>query len=189
MKSILLAMVLMAANSDAKDEMAKVAVCLNYESVEFNEAQRARLVASQIYAQIGVKLEWLFCGSKRDGDVVIWFRHKAPNDLAPEVLAWALPYEGKTIEVFHDRVRQSTHSYLGDLMGHVLAHEIAHVLQGIARHSQSGVLKPSWSAKERLAMSFRPLQFTQHDAELIRQGVSVRAGKRASTLAASNSRP
>ena len=32
-------------------------------------------------------------------------------------------------------------------------------------------------------------QFTQHDAELIRQGVSVRAGKRASTLAASNSRP
>ena len=36
----------------------------------------------------------------------------------------------------------------GFLLGHVLAHEIGHVLQGVARHSATGVMKGRWSLHE-----------------------------------------
>jgi len=189
MKSILLGVVLVAANLHANDAMPRVAACLDYQSVEFNGSHRAKYVAARIFGQIGVKIEWSLCNKKRREDIRIQFITKAPEDLPPGVLAQALPYEGKTIEVFYDRVQRGSRSYLGDVLGHVMAHEIAHALQGIARHSESGVMKANWTPKDRDAMSFRPLQFTPYDADLIHSGISKRAGRRASALAASSRRP
>ncbi|HJZ98585.1 MAG TPA: hypothetical protein VKE70_18875 [Candidatus Solibacter sp.] len=57
------------------------------------------------------------------------------------------------------------------LIGHVLAHEMGHVLQGIARHSETGVLKQLWSPLEIDAMWNKPLRFTDHDATLILEGI------------------
>jgi hypothetical protein len=62
----------------------------------------------------------------------------------------------------------------GFLLGHVLAHEIAHVLQGIAHHSETGVMKGVWSENEITNMSKHRLQFTVFDLELIRKGLAAR---------------
>jgi hypothetical protein len=49
-------------------------------------------------------------------------------------------------------------------------HEISHVL-GINRHSESGVMRASWSDDEKTQMVERPLSFTPNDVELIHRGM------------------
>jgi hypothetical protein len=77
--------------------------------------------------------------------------------------------------VFYDRIRRSA---VGDfrtvVLSHVLVHEITHVLQGIDRHSESGVMKASWTAADYARMRARPLPFTDWDIELIRKGIEFR---------------
>jgi hypothetical protein len=56
------------------------------------------------------------------------------------------------------------------LLGHVMAHEIGHVLQGLVRHSEDGLMKESWTPEEMLNMPTRRLSFTKRDADLIYLG-------------------
>jgi hypothetical protein len=54
------------------------------------------------------------------------------------------------------------------VLGHVLAHEIGHVLQGVARHSDSGLMKGRWSLGEmRDIMRGVLFEFAPYDSELI----------------------
>jgi predicted Zn-dependent protease len=56
----------------------------------------------------------------------------------------------------------------GFLLGHILAHEMGHALQGISRHAETGVMKASWSLHETSRMwSHERLHFTSDDADLI----------------------
>jgi hypothetical protein len=48
-----------------------------------------------------------------------------------------------------------------------MAHEIGHVLQGVNRHSESGVMKANWTDIDFESMTFEPLRFTPEDARLI----------------------
>src|SRR5438874_12967268 len=57
------------------------------------------------------------------------------------------------------------------LVGEVLAHELGHVLQGVARHSETSVLKERWSEPEIRDMPWRLLHFTPYDVQLILRGV------------------
>ena len=62
-----------------------------------------------------------------------------------------------------------------DYLGHVLAHEITHMLQYTARHSDSGLMKAHWDAAEMAQIKDRGLGFTKLDAELIYAGLARRA--------------
>ena len=57
-------------------------------------------------------------------------------------------------------------------MGHVLAHELAHVLEGFAYHSEAGVMKSQWDNGDLKEMSRRPLAFSAEDAAAIRSGLA-----------------
>jgi predicted Zn-dependent protease len=55
------------------------------------------------------------------------------------------------------------------ILGYVLAHEIAHVLQGIARHSATGIMRARWTDNDLRQMGIRVLAFTPEDVQLIRR--------------------
>jgi hypothetical protein len=55
-----------------------------------------------------------------------------------------------------------------------MVHEITHVLQGIARHSDSGVMKANWSGEEFQRMRYKSLPFTEEDVVLTHRGLEVR---------------
>jgi hypothetical protein len=57
----------------------------------------------------------------------------------------------------------------------VLAHEITHILQGISRHSASGVMKARWTINDFAGMSIHPLRFEEEDVDLIYEGLARRA--------------
>ena len=57
----------------------------------------------------------------------------------------------------------------------MLAHEITHILEGISRHSKSGIMKAQWDDAERYRMWSEALAFAQVDVELIHLGLDARA--------------
>jgi len=98
-----------------------------------------------------------------------------PPDCPLETLALAHPYAGadKGITVFYKKLRQTAGAVVPEqlLLGHVLAHEIGHVLEGSDRHSQEGVMKAHWSYKDLFGMQDAPLLFAPEDADLLRRGL------------------
>jgi hypothetical protein len=114
-----------------------VTVCLssggNATVLDFGRAR-----ATAILKQAGIQLEWRLdersCVAAGNGFVVTVSRN-TPQDRNPGALAYALPFERTHIVLFYDRVLNTARRPIVPyLLGHVLAHEIAHMLQGFERH-------------------------------------------------------
>ena len=109
-----------------------------------------------------------------------------PTEFVPGAFAFARVYEGVHITVFWDRVQRMTSSLVaGVVLGHVLVHEITHILQGIDRHSETGVMKARWTGEDFFQMTWKPLSFTPGDIYLIQRGLATRTD--AGTVVAVNS--
>lgn len=138
---------------------------------------RAEGLANEIFAGAGVKIDWR-CGepSGREKALVVEILGATPKDELPGSLAYALPYEGVHITVFLDRVQRAAEfePSPNDLLAHVLVHEITHLLEGTTRHSETGIMKPHWTLQDVRSMRWRPLGFTEDDAQLIRTGLARR---------------
>ena len=89
---------------------------------------------------------------------------------AGSLSAQLLGSSGPEITVYNDRVRRflADHPSLTEVAaGYVLAHELAHVMQGIARHSDAGILKARLSREDYKEMTIHKLAFTSSDVVLI----------------------
>jgi hypothetical protein len=101
-----------------------------------------------------------------------------PDDTSPDAFARSFPYaeHGFRIEIFVDRLEAAMRLrplLLTSHLGHVLAHEITHLLQGIVRHSETGIMRAHWSEDEYKQMLMpRPLLFEPIDVSLIHEGMS-----------------
>jgi hypothetical protein len=58
--------------------------------------------------------------------------------------------------------------FSGAAMGHVMAHEIGHSLQGTTQNSESGIMKARWTGQDFTEMARRPLGFSgpRHRSDL-----------------------
>jgi hypothetical protein len=142
----------------------------------------AEMLANEMFAGIRVRLHWYeppVCPAGAGQPVLMMLETATPAADHPGALGVALPREGSHAWVFYDRVMQSHRGdhYVAALLGHVMAHEIAHVLQGINRHSESGILKANWSPTDCARMAFLPLTFTREDSILIHQGLEERRSR------------
>jgi len=150
--------------------------------------QEARSIASGIFAAIGVKIRWqgpFNCPS--EAIYLSWSRESSATVL-PGALAYAMPYEGRHIIVFLDRVKDMAPFASGRLLGYTLAHEITHILEGVVRHSDSGIMKARWELHDRYLMRQGRLGFAAEDVNLLYRGLDERQSGLAG-LAASASDP
>jgi hypothetical protein len=165
----------------AKEPEFHLTICTDADALEsFHVFVWSRAIVSRIYSGIGVGISW---HRGLDGcppeAIFISVTDRTPPTLLPRALAYALPYKSAFIRVFYDRIEQSGPEPLhGSLFAHVLAHEIAHVLERSDRHSDRGLMKPHWDSKDFAQMTFKPLQFTQLDIDLIYEGLQARSGNR-----------
>src|SRR5579871_2177307 len=154
------AMVLMAVagwNASAA-EKTKVDVYLNGRDASEQLLGPAKVLVSGIYDQIGVRLIW-HCGelpARRDTSRPAFAVRTAGHPLdsaTSEALASAriVGSGGAEIVVYQDRLERllAGHQTIAGVgAAYVLAHELAHVMQGEARHSQAGILKAHWSEED-----------------------------------------
>jgi hypothetical protein len=140
---------------------------------------QAKSTARELFARIGVDIEWQN-GTVRDSGVgcrapiEIHLRAGLPGADRPGSMAYAMPYmEGAArIEVFVGQISSMVPANrLGILLGHVMTHEIGHVLQGVDRHSGEGVMKARWSTQDFRAMEAHALRFDGLDVLLIHAGI------------------
>jgi hypothetical protein len=58
-----------------------------------------------------------------------------------------------------------------------LVHEIAHILEGVVRLSENGIMKAHFNGEDHARMAWKPLQFAPEDVALIEVGLARRARK------------
>jgi hypothetical protein len=175
-----LAVAMDAWAGDAAEKSKRIViVCMN-PGANASMAFRGQATATQILKQAGIQLNW------RSGEsacaqgvgIVVTVSRETPLNQHPGALAYAQPFDRTRIVLFYDRVLNTAGSAIvPSLLGHVLAHEIVHVLQGCDRHSTSGVMKSHWDKRDFDDMRRAPLLLTQEDLVLIDRGVEWRASR------------
>jgi hypothetical protein len=148
--------------------------------VDWSMLTKAKLTAAAILKQGGVELKW--SKSRRPLECAKWlmeikFSERTPDVMLPGAMGYAPPYATGPIRVtvFLDRlwpVLARTPNWRGSILGHVIAHELTHVLQGIARHADQGLMKARWSEDDFQQMGVKPLGYTPADLRLLRSGMA-----------------
>lgn len=144
----------------------------------------ARRMATQIFREIGVNVRMRDGVPARDpGDgcgapIVVQIEDGKGYRGHAEAMAYAKPYKesGICIHVFIERVVRLNPEpgFANILLAYVMAHEISHVLEGIQRHSEEGVMKGAWSGQDYAQMKDHRLLFASEDVRLIREGLARR---------------
>jgi hypothetical protein len=133
----------------------------------------ARLETNRILQSCGVSLAWSVCeqgdregtGCEKSGPEILHLRlyhtvaakrFGAAIDTFGFALSAPAPEFGVYVGVFHERVeefavRDQVHT--GKLLGHVMAHEIGHLLLGGGGHAADGIMKSSWRGKDLYRMN------------------------------------
>ena len=139
----------------------------------------ATSAAGAMFRSIGVEVAWAARKPKQEAGesgIQVRLAGDTPKSAPAGALAVSHPYAGgKEITVYYDRVQrraQETFTPERMLLAHVLVHEITHVLEGMDRHSDSGVMKAHWSAADYAAMARGPLGFDADDVYWIRYSVT-----------------
>ena len=151
----------------------------NLQAVPGAALFQAKSIARELFAHIGVEIDWQH-GAVRDSaegcrpPIEIHLEAGLPGADRPGSMAYAMPYmEGVArIQVFVGQISSMVPANrLGILLGHVMAHEIAHVLQGVDRHSAGGVMKARWNTQDFRGMEAHTLRFDSLDVLLIHAGI------------------
>src|SRR5215831_6916182 len=141
---------------------------------------QAQEVVDAIYAEIGVRVVWTHAHSRPPGctkqplhaQIVVALGSSEYFHNA-EAMAFASPFtkRGPCVTLFVDRITSEIRNnplHAGNVIGHVLAHEMGHILQGLARHAEDRVMKSTFSQHDLYQMWLREhLHFTEDGAEWI----------------------
>jgi len=164
---------LAAYASDEEASGRKITACM--EASPNRLLPTAQMKTTAIFARVAVKLEWRTSNRCPANALRISLKESTPPDFWPDALAYAKPYEGSHIVVFWDRIRESGSKDLPDiLLAYVMAHEITHMLEGLCRHSSSGLMKARWTQRDFEDMRLRGLPMASEDIELIHLGLDRR---------------
>ena len=163
------AMVGMSARAERK-----VAVYVSNDAAPSRVVQTAEVIAAGMFSTSGVRIEWHGhapdSGQLPAGAIAISLAAQTPATLLPGALAFARPYEGIHITVFWDRIQQRP-APAAVILAHVLVHEITHILEGVDRHSDTGIMKARWTSHDYAAMAWKPLPFAPEDLLLVHIGL------------------
>lgn len=180
----------------------------NYAGLPAGALARAEQEAARIYQRVGLATEWLDCplapaeaaqfpncqlapGPTRFALRLLSRQMAERRKLDPMTFGLALFSEdggfGTIVNVYSHRAkelakgREKSHAVI---LGHLMAHELGHLLLGVGSHSASGLMHVPWRKKQLELISQGSLFFTPWQAEQIRAQVAARiADERAAETA------
>jgi hypothetical protein len=140
------------------------------------DLSRAMVKAAELLSAAGVEIQWHRGEpSSRNQDfrrpILIHIVSGIPGYPHSGALAFAQAYEGVHLTILYDRVAQTMPESPQVILGYVLAHEITHLLEGICRHSDSGVMKAAWNRADYFKMRRGGFALDSEDIDLIHLGM------------------
>ena len=170
----------------------------NYAGVPSKTLASAKREATWIFRRAGIGLDWQDCALTADelienpaceavkGPTVVSLRI-LPRTMAARLHAGTTAFgitfypEGDgfpaTTNVFYERVTLLAAlgvSYEAVTLGHVMAHELGHVLLGSGSHSRAGIMHVPWQAKDLRAAALSQFSFSAREAKQMRKQVRAR---------------
>ena len=163
----------------------------NYSPLSSGDLKVAKEVASGIYENVGVGVDWLDCylaeeelkhnpecGKLTPSTLVVRIlpRSKAEGlKQPPAALGFAmLGNSGERAHyssVFYHRVEELSGIWTASrpvVLGHVMAHEMGHLLLGQGGHSRTGLMTADWNRRELERVNQRTFIFNSQQAKEIR---------------------
>ena len=83
---------------------------------------------------------------------------------------------GRYSDIFYataDQLSRSAHVSLPNVLGHVIAHELGHLLLGTNAHSATGIMRPRWSTPELQSLAMGRLLFTPQQSQRMQAGLQA----------------
>ena len=173
MRKMWLMLAMAAAASAAAKAEPDLVVFVHTGNLDFSAAVLAEGEARRILADAGIAVDWRAGAPKYRGPakvIEVFVRRAVPSDFRAGSLGFTrLDSEAVAhVEVFYDRIHScAPPSAVAPILAHVLVHEITHVLEGVARHSASGMMKAHWDAEDFKRMPHASLEFTAEDLGMI----------------------
>jgi len=166
----------------------------DYAKVDREALTEAQKEATEIFKKTGILSHWIDPDSP--GDKSFHASHIQLNIL-PSVMSDRLPLSDNVMGiapgtgpdrqwayVFYHRVKTLTmrhaaytHENTAKILGHVIAHEIGHLLLNVQSHSATGIMRGDWDRLDLRNAGYGFLQFTPQEAEAIREEVGRRSGR------------
>ena len=167
-----------AAGPAGSGKLHSVTVCVDKDAaVEGEVLDRGEISAGKLLALATLQIEWRnrgrSCPPEQD-PIILNVTTNTPRDYFPRSFGTALPYEGIHIRIFYDRIQRIPPDQVAPVLGHVLAHEIVHILSGTDAHSEAGVMKRRWSQRDLEQMVIRPLPLSKLHMMLVNLGIRER---------------
>ena len=136
--SILLVGVSARAGETGPTASRTVKICIESGPAAPFVLLQAQATASRIFAAIGVAIDWRrtvrACGNRPEDTILIRLSTGVNPERHPGALGYAELGGAGRVEVFYDRVvGTAVPKRVPVLLGHVLAHEAAHVLEDVNR--------------------------------------------------------
>ena len=151
---------------------------------------RAEAIAEHLLGKVQIEPRWLdgrpfreetgSCLAPGSEDVLVLITPRPPAEggsnpgAAGLAVFSAVDRRGSHIFIFRERLTAATASGLVDapvILGHLLAHEIGHILMGPGSHSIGGLMAPRWSRADLRRMARGSLAFTSAEGERMRRGL------------------
>jgi hypothetical protein len=204
LNALTVAVLLCSATFSGQAKDKQLVLVYNTASVAPDVMIEAEAQASRIFREGVIELQWMNCtmAVAEHPETDPCRAHFNESSIYIQVLpsAGAFPNEralahaavanegGVRATVFFDRVRKFMASNGGDcslvqLLGHVMAHEMGHLLLCLPGHSSRGIMAGPWSGKELQKAALGELRFTPAEAAKMREAVTERLGR---SLAARN---
>jgi len=182
--TMLVAMAVLVAAAGQAEPVAHqdVKVYMDNGFVPLPTVVPAKMIAAKMFADIGVRIQWRWgrpsdSQLEREGAILVQMADSVPGTFGPNAMAFAKPFDRVHVTIFFRvEVAAQRGGVTPQLMlAHVFVHEMAHLMQGLLRHSDSGIMRARWMAADYAAMRRKPLSFTLEDVEVIYRGLEFPA--------------
>ncbi|MEQ1472974.1 MAG: hypothetical protein ABLQ96_04085 [Candidatus Acidiferrum sp.] len=140
----------------------------NDAGVPFATLQDAEVISSRIFEEAGIHIEWINClpGNSSTGAVcklavtvgqlqVRVCRHSLNLSSSVLGISYLSDVGGSQADVFYESIKELPQNMTGQpaiILGHVMSHEIGHLLLGTNSHSPLGIMRAQW-AKQQIGLA------------------------------------
>jgi hypothetical protein len=185
-KFLALGFLTIALPGSANETATKAQVTINV----YNDAQlssqilaQAEEEATRIFRKAGIESIWIDCRSlNTDTHPDPECQNPAgPSHLALRIVPWSSESgdaifgvaftsaadDGTYADVFYssaEKLHQECHAGVPKVLGHVMAHEIGHLLLGMNAHSRMGIMRRDWHGPELQRIGMGRLLFSSEQA-------------------------
>ena len=141
-------------------------------------------IAGKIFKQAGFTILWRDCTTVQvqrsetcfgARDEIAFAVRIVPHSLSLSGEVFGVAFvgndgQGVQADVFYSGIEQLTNDTSAnpaDIMGHVIAHELGHLLLGLNSHSSLGLMQAHWTDRQLRQMSMGFLKFDKRQSEAI----------------------